>query len=342
MTALKSALAVKKDIAKVPLPPPPVGVPTIVQKPLSKESVTRRVASRSAAEYAIPEEADRFSSKKPVKKEGQQTKRFTRPWLLFSALVLLGTIGFAWTQGWFRTGAFSNLIPFRPAESSTPIVVPLTHTPIATETNTSQPEPTHTRTVTPTRTATKVVVENTSTLTSTPTLLPSPTSTYTPAPTNTPTASPAGTSTQAVLSTSTPGQELINLPFTLYYNENSLYFHNRSNITRSISGFTFERLDNQGEVLNFFGGWDWGIYYPNITPNRCMAIELYLSPPFVRPADCIQPYLSKLGPARDDDRIFWTAQENSSEFRVLWQEKEIGRCQIGAGICEVFVPYYAP
>jgi hypothetical protein len=160
--------------------------------------------------------------------------------------------------------------------------------------------------------------------------------------TNSPTATQTEPPTQSAGATSVPEQQLQNLLFTIYYNENSLYFHNQSNITRSISGFTFERLGDQGEALNFFGGWDWGLYFPNITPDRCMAIELYLSPPFLRPSECRQPYLSKLGPLPDDDRVFWTLQPNSHEFRVLWQNEEIGRCQINASVCEVFVPYYPP
>ena len=338
MKALNSALESKPTKAKTPLPPLPVGVPTIVSKPLSKESVTKRVA-------AIPvddQEPLRVVKGLPSGKKRDKSKnRFSKAWFPFFSLLLFAAIGFAWLQGWFRPGAFSNIIPLQPAES-TPLIFPVTLTPTATQTNTLQPEPTRTRTVTPAPTVVEITVEITSTPTPTPTTMPSPTLTYTPAPTNTSTASPTGAPTQSAISTSLTGHELINLPFTIYYNENSLYFHNRSNITRSISAFTFERLSDQGEAINFFGGWDWGFYYPNITPDRCMAIELYLSPPFVRPAECIQPYLSKLGPTRDDDRIFWTAQGNSSEFRVLWQGEEIGRCQIDAGICEVFVPYYPP
>ena len=338
MNALNSALEIKPAKAKAPLPPLPVGVPTIASRPFSKESVTKRVA----ATLADDQKPLRVEIGSTTKKNSKKPKKgAVRAWLLFFGLLFLATIGFAWIQGWFQPGAFSRLIPLRPAES-TPLIFPVTLTPTATETSTVQPEPTHTQTVTSSPTVIEVIVESTDTPTSTSTLSPSPTGTDTPVPTNTSTASPTVTPTRTAISTSPPGHQLINLPFTIYYNENSLYFLNQSNITRSISAFTFERLNDQDEALNFFGGWDWGFYYPNITPDRCMAIELYLSPPFLRPAECRQPYLSKLGPLPDDDRIFWTAQENSSEFRVLWEGEEIGRCQIGAGVCEVFAPYYPP
>jgi hypothetical protein len=126
--------------------------------------------------------------------------------------------------------------------------------------------------------------------------------------------------------------------FRLYYDENSIYLHNLSNVSRSISGFTFERLNSEGDVLNFFGGWDWGRFYPNITPDSCMAIELYLSSPYLKPSECGEPYLSLLNPPRDAEKVFWTTQENSTEFRILWQQKELSRCKIGAGGCEFFVP----
>ena len=334
LSALNAALTTKPTKAITPLPPLPVGVPTIV-RPLSKESVTKRVASASIKNYVPLQVEDDFPQKE---KHGQKKNRFSGIWFLILSLLVLGAISFAWIQGWFQPEAFSKIIPLRPAES-TPLLSPVTRTPTATETKTSQPEPTSTRTITPIPTTIEIIAKSTGAPT---TSLPSPTSTYTPVPTNTLTGFPTVAPTHSAGLTPVSGYGLQNLLFTVYYNENSLYFRNQSNITRSISAFKFERLDDQGESLNVFGGWDWGLYYPNITPNRCMAIELYLSPPFLRPEECVLPYLSKLGPARDDDRIFWTARENSHEFRVLWQDEEVGRCQIDAGVCEFFIPYYPP
>ena len=327
MSALNASLNAKPTKAKAPLPPLPVGVPTIVSRPHAKELLTRRIAPKVVEKRVSRQEAnERLANKKRLR----GSKRFSKAWFIFFSFLFLTIFGFAWLQGWFQPGAFSKLIPLQPV----PIVETKTSTLTASNTPTMTPSPTNTYAPSPSPTEIVPLIEDTAT----PTPLPTSTytSTYTPVPTTTSTA------TQTAMSTLVPGQVLENLPFKLYYNENSLYLHNLSRITRSISGFTFERLDDNGEVLNFFGGWDWGLYYPNITSDRCMAIELYLSPPFLRPSACRQPYLSKLGPPRDDERIFWTTQENSHEFRVLWQQKEIGRCQIGANVCEVFVPYYLP
>jgi hypothetical protein len=153
---------------------------------------------------------------------------------------------------------------------------------------------------------------------------PPPAASYTPAPTNTVQA------TQTV----NPDWHL----FRLYYDENSLYLLNLSRVTRSISGFSFERVGKQGERLNFFGGWDWGVYYSKITPNRCTAIELYESPPFLKPPECRGPYLSLINPRREARTNFWTSSEGGQEFRVRWLFEEVARCPVGAGMCEFRIP----
>ena len=337
LSALKLALATKTETAKAPLPPLPVNVPTIMRRPQSKESITQRVASASLKNYVPPQGAAiPVQQEKPVKRR-KRTKKFSMSWFLFFGLLFFLVLIFAWTQGWFQTGAFSKLIPLQPAQTAT-----LTETPTATITETVQPSPT----ASPTATRTTVP-----SLTASPawttTSLPSPTITqtitYTPVATNTVTdAATLTAATPTFAPTETPS---IKYPdgrhFMLYYNDNSLYLHNLSRVSRSISGFTFERLDAQGEVLNLFGGWDWDVFYPkhpNLTPDNCMAIQLYESPPYLKPAECKEPYLSLLNPPRDDDRIFWTEQENSSEFRVLWRNEEVARCKIGGGDCDIFVP----
>jgi len=333
MGALNASLVAKPMKAKPPLPPLPVGVPTIVSRPHSKDLMTRRIAAKAVEEQVSRQAADNLPRDKKIKRA---SKRFSITWFLVFCFLFLAAFGVAWWQGWFQPEAFSRLIPMQivsitETSTSTPTVSGTPTTP-----PTISPSPTKTYTPLPSPTAVILLVEDTTTPS------PSPTTTYTPVPTDTVTPTQTAAQTLTLTPTLASGQTLVNLPFKLYYNENSLYFHNLSNITRSISGFTFERLDDNGEVLNFFGGWDWGLYYSNITPDRCMAIELYLSPPFLRPAECRQPYLSKLSPPRNDETVFWTTQEGSHEFRVLWQQEEIGRCQTGAGVCEVDVPYYLP
>jgi serine/threonine protein kinase len=327
MAALRQAFAVKPAAAIAPLPPLPVGVPTISKRSLSKESVTRRVAS--ATNYTSSQKPEATAEpKQPSEQKGKKANwrmfGFSRAWFLFFSLLFLGVVSLAWIQGWFQPGAFSKIIPLRPIQS-TAVVLHATSSPtVVANTLTAKSSPT----VAPTPI---LLAKETATPSPSPTTISSPTTTFTPAPTST------------IRATLTANPALpIKYPdghfFRLYYDENSFYLQNLSNVTRSISGFTFERLDDQGNMLNFFGGWDWGRYYSNITPNRCMAIELYLSPPFLKPPECEEPYLSLINPSRDSANVFWTTQENSHEFRVSWQRNEITRCAIGAGICEFRIP----
>jgi hypothetical protein len=43
-------------------------------------------------------------------------------------------------------------------------------------------------------------------------------------------------------------------------------------------------------------------------------------------------------PIITDDEVFWSSQNGISTFRVMWEGQEIGRCRVGGGICDVFLP----
>ena len=104
----------------------------------------------------------------------------------------------------------------------------------------------------------------------------------------------------------------------------------------------FERLSTSDQPLNRFDGWRWAEFYPNSKPEWCMTLEILSSPSYLRPPECSKGSLSTRTPTRDDAVVFWTSQEGSRQFRVLWrqgqQEEEVARCEIGAGVCEVFFP----
>jgi hypothetical protein len=131
--------------------------------------------------------------------------------------------------------------------------------------------------------------------------------------------------------------------FKLFYDENSFYLLNRSDATIPINRIAFERLSDEGVPLHRFNGTRWAEFYANSTPGKCTALEILGSPEYLDPPECgHETFLSLRTPTRDDPTIFWTAQEGSHQFRVLWreggQDEEIGRCEIGAGTCEVFLP----
>ena len=132
-------------------------------------------------------------------------------------------------------------------------------------------------------------------------------------------------------------------PFKLFYDDNSFYLLNLSNATIPINRVAFERLGNDDVPLNRFNGTSWAAFYAYSKPGKCVALEIVGSSPYFDPPECgHNNFLSLRTPTREDLTIFWTAIEGSHEFRVLWreggQDEEIGRCAIGAGTCEVFLP----
>ena len=132
--------------------------------------------------------------------------------------------------------------------------------------------------------------------------------------------------------------------FMLFYNDNSFYFLNLSKSDIPINWVAFERLSNADTPLNRFDGAKWGEYYPTSTPNWCMALKVLDSAPYLNPPECGHNnlYLSLRTPTRDDPILFWTDEDGSHQFRVLWRDngvdKEVARCEIDAGTCEVYLP----
>ena len=126
--------------------------------------------------------------------------------------------------------------------------------------------------------------------------------------------------------------------FVIYYDDNSFYLLNTTGSAGAVSSIAFERLDALGVPLNRFDGWRWSQYYPRIESASCARVEIRGSPSYLRPAQCNNRYNSTVTASRGGDFVFWTAQESSSQFRVLWNNQEVARCEIAAGVCEVFLP----
>ena len=131
--------------------------------------------------------------------------------------------------------------------------------------------------------------------------------------------------------------------FELFYDENSFYLLNLSDTAIPINRVAFERLSDRDVPLNRFNGTRWAAFYPDSKPGKCEALEILGSHPYLDPPECGRgTFLSLRTPTREDSTIFWTAQEGSHQFRVLWRtggkDEEIGRCEIGAGTCEVWLP----
>ncbi len=123
--------------------------------------------------------------------------------------------------------------------------------------------------------------------------------------------------------------------FMLFYNENGLYVLNDSDKDSQIAPLAFERLDAEGQPQNRFEGWRWSRYYPSIREGKCVSAEIRGA--VSRPAEC-RSFSSQITVSRGDAFVFWLEVEGSTQFRVLWNDQEVGLCEIAAGECEVFLP----
>jgi serine/threonine protein kinase len=346
MSALAEAFKTGSSSPKMSLPPLPVGVPTIRQTKASIEEVTQQLSPRIRKGDTIHEPlADIPAATARVAKTKKKGN-----WL-FWVLPLLLLLGIG---GWYL--ANGKTLPMGTIPLPTSTVTPAPPTP------TEAPVlPTQTL-VSPSATSTQAFVVIPSVApTETLTPAPSPTVTFTPTLALTNTAPPSPTeqvpATSEPTSTPVPSPAPSPVPvsaaptvkypdgnhFTLFWNETSFHMLNRSREARSFSGFTFERLDQNDSPTDAFKGYLWeNAKFKNLGGKYCSSIKIYKyeTPPYIDPIDCHGAFVSIVQPRKDEDRalLFWNPKEGSSQFRVLWLNEEIARCEISAGTCELYVP----
>ncbi|MCI0709805.1 MAG: hypothetical protein L0154_06540 [Chloroflexi bacterium] len=215
------------------------------------------------------------------------------------------------------TSTFTFVPPSRIPATSTPNLthtIAFTNTPTSTNTVTQTPTPTNTSNV-PTNTIPPTLVP--------PTIIPSS------PPTNTRPAPPSFTPQPTI-----PDGRLVRL----FYDRNSFYAHNASPDDIPVSLFRFEAVDATGADAGYsLSGTRWSEFYRYIEDGNCAAIEITRSSPWLRPLQC-HFYNAILTPQRSNSGNFWLAREGIAEFRVLYDEVEIGRCPVGSGTCDVYVP----
>jgi hypothetical protein len=299
----------------------------IAAGPTARRGVTKRPAPATRMAAVIPQQPPTARANPPQQAapapEGKGTRRSFAWWIFL--LLILGGAGLYY----FNPGIFSTIdLSFLTTASPTP--------PPATVTLTFTPEPSASPSPAPTETSTQT--------------LPPPTATQTqaaalPLPTATPSPTLTVTATSTLTPTSTPVPEpTVQYPegqhFTLFYNESSFHLLSQGTLPRTLSGFIFERLDGGGKPLpNVFGGWLWQKEFQDIRGGYCVTIKIYGNrAPYLDPRECKRGYLNIIQIRDDDEQIFWTALENSPQFRVLWKDEEVARCEMEAGICEVYIP----
>ncbi len=304
ISALEEAFKGSASHPKVALPPLPVGAPTIQRSSTTISQIAKREAPKKPAPPAVELPA--------TVRSGRFSPR--RSWLFGVIFLLLAAFGY-----WFYARGGT---PFWNA-SPTPT---LTFTIEARETTQGEavlPSPVLTATsVLPTATAT-----------------PSPAPSATPALTETPTPEPTFTPLPPPTVKYPDG-----LKFILFWNETSFFMFNRSREPRSFAGFAFERLDENGNPLGRFSGALWNNNRFNYIPSKyCVGIKIFKDedPPYLNPPDCRGGFVGVVQPRLDpEDKhlIFWNPREGSTQFRVLWLDEEVARCEITAETCEFYIP----
>lgn len=323
MRALTKALSQKREDEIIPLPPLPSGV--AVPQPHTSTSLMHHVSLFSPP---APESISNASSSspKPSTLDVQPSSRATGKRLLSCSIIVVflvvllagGVMWFIWgMEG--ETGDTTLSAVFTP-----------------------NPTPTEKVTVSFTATETETVATNTA-IPADPTLTPAigrttivtPTSTTQVTSTLVSTAEPTLTVPPPAPATATPsGPRLV-----MIYDHTSFYVYNPNPDYRvRVSQLLFESLDASGELNGYwFEGQLWSQFYSFIEPFNCNRLEISNVSGWLRPSQCRQ-YNASVTPVQDGDIVFWTQQEDSVAFRVLWQGNEVGRCQVDANRCEVYLP----
>lgn len=240
-----------------------------------------------------------------------------------------------------RTPASTNTALPAPTRQSAVAIVP-TNTQFSTPTATlTAPAPT---TAAPSRTPSATPPNTAVPTTVPPTPTTAPTSPPTVAPTVAPMALPTlPPPTQVIViqpQPATPAAPTVAYPdgrlFVLIWDDKVFYAANRSGQKIAVSSISLERLLTNGQPAERYAGNRWAGYYPYSEPNKCLILKIQGSYHNLPRNDCPYGYNSEINAQTGE--VFWTAADGSIEFRVLWNNSEVGRCEIAKQRCEVRFP----
>lgn len=336
--ALEDAFKSTGSSPKIPLPPLPVGVPTVKRSESSIEQMALQVPRRDKGRTIHK----KISALPATVHAGNQPRR-NRGWIGFLLiLLLLGAGGWYANQNGLLVITTPSTSTFTSAPLSTATTVPVSQTSApaqATQTGTTAPTTKPTDTNTPTLEPT---FTQTLTFTSPPTETTIPTETSTQV-----------VSTQVPVDTATPASSVVAAPtikypdgfrFSFFWNDTSFYMLNNYGEPRSFAAFAFERLDANDQPTDRFTGHRWENAKLTYIPKQlCTGIRIYgdEDPPYLVPIECHNGYAGIVQPRKEEDRalFFWNPKsDGSTQFRILFNKEEVGRCEISAGTCEVYIP----
>jgi hypothetical protein len=125
----------------------------------------------------------------------------------------------------------------------------------------------------------------------------------------------------------------------MYYNSVSFYLYNPStNMNIRVIPLVFESLDENDQFSGYrFEGFRWSEFNNDVNPRNCVRLELPVITGWLRPIEC-REYNATFVLDQENEWIFWAARDNVTAFRVLWEEEEVGRCDVDVNQCEVFLP----
>ncbi len=125
----------------------------------------------------------------------------------------------------------------------------------------------------------------------------------------------------------------------LFYNTGSFYVLNVDGEPLEIGRAAFELLDADGFPTDYrFDGRRWAEFYAFLDAGSCNVLELFdNAAAWLRPVSC-SVYNARITPLSQDEVVFWTAHAGETVFRVLWNETEVGRCEIAVRQCTIFLP----
>jgi hypothetical protein len=126
----------------------------------------------------------------------------------------------------------------------------------------------------------------------------------------------------------------------LFYNESSFYAWNPGSEGIAIGQVAFQALDSTGQPAGYdLSGGSWAAFFNELQAGRCNRLEILFADAYLRPSQC-RGYNATLTPQDDEQRVFWIPRDGVSQFRVLWNDQEAGRCVIAPGPqeCEITLP----
>lgn len=219
------------------------------------------------------------------------------------------------------------------ADQLTAIAAAWTDTPTNTATDTATPVPTDTSTPTSTPTATEL-----------PSATPTEEPTDTPEPTATNTATPVPTATDTAAPVALEPTILYEDGYRieLFYNEVSFYVYNPGDERIPNNMFIFEALNEAGRPTpRRLDTTNWPSIANNyrfIDGEACARIEIAQATGYVRPAECGNEYNVQAQAVNGDRTVFWTFTPDETQFRVVFDDEEVGRCEIRDGECTIYLP----